>query len=167
MTPSLARRFIEWFVSGLGLGTGLAVGAVIYMWAIFLLMPGPGDHMRKVQEEMKVQQARQSPVQNLPTDLTLTNVTPLAILKNAAVVATIKNDSEEKTYLHVEAELTLLDDTGVLYRCPARMRIGKPLAPGESQEVNFTCHDVERPALPTGVKYELKLLQAYAKPDLK
>ena len=133
------RRFLVWFINGLGLGAGVAVIA----WA-----------STKFHEQERTVDALKS----LPSSsVAISQVEPIAITEQVAAAAVLENKSTSN--LGVEVQLALVKDSKVLYTCE-RHAPSVP-GPGKSQRIQVECRGVNRSSVPSGTAYEVRVWRVW------
>ena len=136
------RRFAVWFVSGLGLGVGVAVIA----WSSTKIL----EHERETNAD-----------KYLPsTSVFISQVEPIGITEQVAAAAILENRAS--TNIGVEVELALLKDAKVIYTCE-RHAPSTP-GPGKSLRIQVECRGVQRNNVPPGTVYEVRVRRVWPLP---
>ena len=132
----LLRKFIAWFISGVGLASGIAV----VIWAASLLESKPREVSTALPE--------------LPaSEVVLSEVEPITITDHIAYSALLTSKSQSNVSVQLEASVT---ETGKNpYNCSAQA-FSLKLA-GTPERIQYECRSVRKAGLPAGAKVELNL----------
>jgi hypothetical protein len=136
------RRFAAWFVSGLGLGAGVA----LVVWSTTKLQ----NRDREADDK-----------KYLPnTSVVISQVEPIGITEQVAVAAVLENKAS--TDVGANLELVLIKDAKVIYTCE-RNAPNTP-GPGKSQRIQVECQGVQRSNVPASTTYELRVKRVWPIP---
>lgn len=132
----LLRKFIAWFVSGIGLAAGISV----VVWATSLLEAQPRK-VTAVLPELAV------------TEAVLSEVEPIAITDHLAYSALLTSKSQSNVSVQVEASVTESGKT--LYNCSAQAFALKQA--GTPERIQYECRSVRKAGVPAGARVELSI----------
>ena len=133
------RRFMLWFLSGLG----AALGVSLVIWGY------------NEASSMKRESERDSALPS--TSVTVAAIEPIALPKELTVAANLTNNA--KVDVGVWLQLVVLQGSRVVFECN-RSHPDTP-APGKTNRVQVSCHGVEREQVPSDATFEVRVSKVF------
>ena len=131
----LIRRFLQWFISGVALASGIALVAGISTW-----LNKPSSAVDSYRE--------------LPTNIVqVTSAEEIPFTETLSVAAYIA--SATASHIEVRLQVTIEKDGQLIYSCPSQnfryKRAGQP------QRVQLDCRNLRRESLPKGARVSVRV----------
>jgi len=133
------RRFILWFLSGLG----AALGVAFVIWGY--------------NEASAIKRASETGSALPSTSVTVAAVEPVALPKELTVAANLTNNAQVD--VGVWLQLVVMQGSKVVFECD-RSHPDTP-APGKTNRVQVSCHGVERERVPPDATFEVRVSRVF------
>lgn len=127
------RRFILWFLSGLG----AALGVALVIWGY--------------NEASAIKRASDIGPTLPSTSVTVTAIEPIALPKELTVAANLTNNAQVDVGVHLQ--LVVLQGSKVVFECE-RSHPNTP-APGKTIRIQVSCRGVERERVPSDATFQV------------